>query len=71
MNSESGNNFHEFQKWKCLLVVFFFLFLMIHIIMKVSFIFVFFTELLYYRGLWGHLGLPKFRVILKYPDICD
>lgn len=34
-------------------------------------IFFFFTELLYYRGLWGHLGLPKFRVILKYPDICD
>lgn len=72
MNSESGNNFHEFQKWKFLLVVFCFLFLIIHRIMKVSFIsFFFFTELLYYRGLWGHLGLPKFRMFLKYPDICD
>lgn len=42
MNSESGNNFHEFQNWKFLLVVFCFLFLIIHRIMKVSFISFFF-----------------------------
>lgn len=30
-----------------------------------------FHELLYYRGLWGHLGLPKYRMFLKYPEICD
>lgn len=32
---------------------------------------IFFTALLHYRGFWGHLGLPQFRMFLKYPDIYD
>lgn len=32
---------------------------------------IFFTALLHYRGFWGHLGLPKFRMFLNYSDIYD